>query len=264
MLHAAALVPETALLVPGAAGAAEVLAAERSAALGAVGDLVSGGPDRVVVVAAGRPGRGLVEHEGPVRASLGAAGLDDDALGWSTGPDRQSRPVVRDVATSVALLLLAEVGWAGAVSALVVPAQDAAALRAVGRDRTAGADRVALLLVGSLSARRGPAGPLAQDGRAAPFDDRVLADLADLGPDAVERLAAVPGSVAVELAVSAWAPWQVLIGATAAQTLGGPAIRGDVRLVSSPFDATYAVVVWDHPAGGRHGDLTDESPPEQA
>ena len=255
--------PETALLVPGAAGAAEVLAAERSAALAAVGDLVSWGPDRVVVVAAGRPGSTPFELEGPVRAALGAAGLDDDALDWSTGPDRQSRPVVHDVAVSVALLLLAEAGWGGAVTVLVVPPQDSAALRAVGRGRTGGADRIALLLVGSLSARRGPDGPLAQDERAAPFDDRVLADLADLGPDAVERLTAVPGSLAAELAVSAWAPWQVLIGAIAAQAPGEPAMRGDVRLVSAPFGATYAVVVWARPAGSPRGPLPHPSPPER-
>lgn len=247
VLVAAALVPETALLVPGAAGAAEVLAVERSAALGTVGDLVSRGPERIVVVAPGPPGSALLERDGPVRASLAGAGLADDALGWPVRPAAAvgSAPVVQDVAASVGLLLLAAVGWGGPVSVLRVPPGGAAALRDLGHDLVDGPGRVALLLVGSLSARRGPHGPLADDERAGPFDAAMLADLVDLGADAVQRLAAVPVGLAQELAVSAWAPWQVLVGARAAGARGERALGGDLRLVSAPLGATYAVVLWD-------------------
>jgi hypothetical protein len=102
----------------------------------------------------------------------------------------------------------------------------------------AGARRVGLLLVGGLSARHGPDGPLATDERAAAVDAAVLADLVDLGPAARARLADVPAHLARVLAISAWGPWQVLVGAAS----------GDATVVtqhaSAPLGAAYATVSW--------------------
>src|SRR5690554_2389637 len=75
VLIAAALVPDTALLVPGASGRSELLAAERSAALEAVRRVVAAGPGRLVVVAAPAPRGPGLRTTGPVRPTLAAAGL---------------------------------------------------------------------------------------------------------------------------------------------------------------------------------------------
>ncbi len=142
----------------------------------------------------------------------------------------------------MALALLAELGWAGPVEVVLVAGSDAAALRELGRDLAA--EDVALLLVGGLSARRGPEAPLAEDPRAAEVDSRVAQDLERLGRPgdggAAERLAALDPGLARELAISAWAPWQVLLGAIAGD---GPVLRAEAR-VSVPAGATYAVVGW--------------------
>lgn len=271
MLVAAALVPETALLVPGVSGADDVLPGLRSIVLAAVGDLVAARPDRVVVVAAAHPSRPdavghghrrggrhdsevvrppeavrepeVVHRTGPLHPTLGAAGLDDARLGWSF-PARSGSAEVRDVAPAVGLHLLARGGWDGATEVVVVP-PDARLARRVGGDLTAG--RTALLLVGSLSARRGPDGPLPDDERAAEVDERVLADLSALGgPDdaadaaARRRLTQLTAATASELAISAWAPWQVLCAAT-----DGGRWRSTQRWVGAPFGATYAVVSWE-------------------
>ena len=241
MLAAAALVPETALLVPGAAGTADVIPDVRAAALDAATALVAADPDRVVVVAASAAA-GDVVRTGPLRPTLSAAGIDDDVLGWRAEraedrPGAGARPI-RDVGASVALLLLRAVGWSGEVHLLTAGSRVPAELQAVGGRLTEGPERVALLLSGSLSARRGPDGPLPDDERAAAFDAAVLGDLTDLGPQARERLAAVPTELADALAVSAWAPWQVLLGASARR------LSGQVRWVGAPFGATYAVLSW--------------------
>jgi hypothetical protein len=216
VLVAAAFVPNTALLVPGAAGTAIVLGPVRVAALAAVGGLAAALPDRVVVVAEhphGPPRR----LSGPHRPSLAAAGIDDDVLRgpWPeepAGPGRQPEPHA-PVGVSVTLYLLRAGGWAGPVDVVTVAADDAARLREVGADLAAGPDRVGLLLAGTLSARRGPDSPLSADPRAAAVDDAILADLAVLGPHAVARLAAVPAQLARDLAISVWGPLQVLLGA---------------------------------------------------
>jgi hypothetical protein len=239
VLVAAALVPPTALLVPGAAGRGDVLAVERSAALAAVGTVVAAEPDVIVVVPPG-PGPVLV---GRLLPSLAAAGLDDDGLGWTPRPTSGAGRAVRitDVATSVALLLLDRAGWTGAVEVSPASPTDGATQRMRGDALVAGARRVGLVLVGGLSARHGPDGPLATDERAAAVDGGVLADLTDLGPAARARLAAVPAHLARVLAISAWGPWQVLVGAA----------PGDATVVtrhaSAPLGAAYATVSWRWP-----------------
>lgn len=249
MLVAAAFVPHTALLIPGAAGAADVLGPVREAALTAVGVLSSAAPDRVVVVVPRSDGP--PQHRpGPLRASLAAAGIDDDALGWVPRPSRsggavttgEAEPVeTADVATSVALLVLRAGGWAGPVEVVAVPAADPSGLRSLGAGLVA-PGRVALLLAATLSARRSSDSPLAYDVRAAAVDDAVLADLSDLGPHAVARLAAVPADLARDLAISAWAPWQVLLGA-----LPDGASSCTVHHGGSLTGVRYAVVSWRWP-----------------
>ncbi|PVU81642.1 hypothetical protein DDP54_15130 [Cellulomonas sp. WB94] len=255
---AACLVPATALLVPGAAGRAEVLVDLRARALDAVASLLAAGSERVVVVA---PGRADHDVDGPVRAGFAAAGVPDDRLSWSfpaappTSVAAQVGAPTAGVAASVGLLLLARSGWAGPVRVLEVGPPDTAPVARAMTDR--GADlrgrgsrlvdsgagaaggRVGLLVVGSLSARHGPDAPLADDDRARAYDAAVLADLADGGPAARERLGSLDEGVAAELAVSGWGPWQVMLGA-----VGDDAVEAVVLAASAPFGAQHVVATW--------------------
>lgn len=241
---AAALIPPTALLVPGASGATPVLGVERAAAVAAATAVRAARPDVVVVVV---EGRGPVQHlVGRLHPSLAAAGVDDARLGWAPRATygRGRATVVDAVAGAVGLLLLDRAGWTGPVELAAVGLADPADLHAVGAGLVAGRS-AALLLVGGLSARRGPDGPLDSDERAAVVDDAAVSDLADLGPAARARLAAVPAQLAAELAISAWVPWQVLLGAVdgpePAPAAGPTTVR---HHVSAPFGATYATLSW--------------------
>src|SRR5689334_178266 len=106
MLVAAALVPDTALLVPGAAGEADVLVGLRTAAVEAVDVVVEAEVRTVVVVAPGPVAR---ELSGTVRPSLGAAGVPDDLLWWPVDPVALPGPGrdVPAVASAIGLHLLA-------------------------------------------------------------------------------------------------------------------------------------------------------------
>jgi len=255
MLVAAALVPDTALLVPGAAGTADPVADLREAALQAVSEAVAAAT-RVVVVA---PGRELREPHGTVRASLGPAGVPDTMLGWPVPVrtlDGRSADAGRNgderrlgVPAAVALHLLARVGWDGPLRVLEVAGADGLADH--GR-ALAAPDGVALVVVGSCSGRHGPDAPLADDPRAPAFDERVVAALADGGPAARAELAAVDPGLAADLAVTGWAPWQVLLGA-----VGHAGVRSTVLAEGTPAGAHHAVVLWTtegHPSdGAAHG-----------
>lgn len=236
MLAAAALVPPTALLVPGAAGAADVLVAERRAALAAVRAVVAQRPDALALVV---PGTGPV-RVGRMRPTLAAAGIDDAGLGWVPEPSAGAGRVlvVDDVAAAVGLFLLHRAGWRGAVDLVPAGAADGATLRMTG-DRLVRLRGWGLVLVGGLSARHGPDGPLATDHRAAPLDDVLAADLADLDVPARARLAAVPSRLAASLAISAWGPWQILLGAAP-----GTPVRARTHRVSAPLGAAYATLSW--------------------
>jgi hypothetical protein len=255
VLAYATLVPDTALLVPGAAGAAEVLGDVRAAAVDAVQTMLTASPARVVVVAPGTADRMM---PGPFLPTLAAAGIDDAWLGWppSTGaahpdvtPTRIDTP-----ASAVALLLLTRCGWTGPVTLaevtppgpdpLTTAAGRSAELAALGYGLAAGPEPVAFLVAGSFSARRGEDAPLEHDRRAAAVDDGMLTDLADAGREARARLAGMAPDLAAELAVTAWAPWQLVIGAVAGQVTGGGRPRAAVHHVCAPFGATYAVASW--------------------
>ena len=114
-----------------------------------------------------------------------------------------------DVASAVGLLLLDQTGWRGPVELVPAGVTDGATQRMRG-DGLVARRRTGLLLVGGLSARHGPDGPLATDERAAALDDALVADLTDLGPGARSRLAAVPAHLASVLAISAWGPLSLI------------------------------------------------------
>lgn len=218
MLVAAALVPPTALLVPGVAGRAGVLDAEREASLAAVAAVRAAGPAHVVVVTPGS-----ARAEGSLRPTFTAAGVPDSA--WSGGG---TGTAVDDVPAAVALWLLDRAGWTGSVR--VVGAGDG--LLAVDELRSPGP--VGAVLVGGGSARRGPQAPLAQDPRAVDADAALEAWLSTLDPDGP---AGLDHELAAGLAISAFGPVRALAAC-------GEPLRCTAVTSTAPFDATYLVATW--------------------
>ncbi|UZN04911.1 hypothetical protein [Cellulomonas sp. S1-8] len=254
MLAAAALVPDTVLLLPGVAGAASgapALVALRSAAADAVVRAMTSA-DRVVVVAPVRAGGADRAVVGVLHLGAAAVGAPDHLLGARV-PDVRLLPAPgapAPVAGSPAAGGV--VGVRLALDAGVPPDHlhlvevgpgPVAALRAVGASTTA-AGRTALVVVGSGSARHGAAAPQPPDDRAAAFDADLQAALATGGAAARDALAGLDPTLAAALAVTGWAPWQVLVGAVDAagprEALGAP----DVRHATVWHGAAHAVVEW--------------------
>jgi hypothetical protein len=271
MLVAAALIPDTALLVPGAAG--DVTDREddparllRRAAEAAVGEALEGA-EHVVVVAPGRSDRVLAP---PVRASLEAAGVPDELVWWPAPGPVHAR--LAGAPASVALFFVSrfvvahhranrdarvvEVAAApGGTRGRPASAPEESFGEAIGSTsgrrlpraqalRRLGAGLVetgptTLVVVGSPSGRHGPDAPLADDERAPAYDDALLADLADAGPAARSRLAALDPEVAGALAVTGWGPWQVLLGAAGEARVAARLVASDVVA-----GASHAVLTW--------------------
>lgn len=262
MLVAAALVPDTVLLLPGAAGRGPddaALVALRPAAAAAVARATAGA-GRVVVVAPGAATRSVV---GPARAGAGAAGVPDHLLaapvptvhlapapggppGAGPGPapgavvglrlalDAGTGPTPGDEQVAERRDALANVH-------VVEVAPDGHDLRALGRALADGAS-TALVVVGSGSVRHGPDAPLPEDPRAPGVDAGLLAALRAGGRPARDALAALDPALADALAVSGHAPWQVLVGALDAL----PAGPGRVEVLHAEVwrGASHAAAVW--------------------
>lgn len=227
MLTAAVLVPDTALLVPGAAGAAEVLADERSAAEAAAVALLAA--ERIIVVVPARAG-----HRAG-GGGLADAGVDRSFVAWPMPDDRAGG----GVAAAVASALLTQVGWTGSVELIEVGGATGD-LHALGERLVRTDHQVGLLVLGTVGARREAASPLPADPRAASVEDAVLADLAELDRAAIDRLAAVPADLADQLASTVWAGSHVLVGAVRA---AGPPSTSVVHRVT-PGPVRYAVLSW--------------------
>jgi hypothetical protein len=205
--------PDTALLVPGAAGRADPAAALREAAVAAVREAsgVTDGP--VLVVAPARRAR-TIAH--PVATGLGAAG-----------------PAARaDVPASVALVLLRAAGVSAPVDVVEVP-------RAAAEVPVLPPGAALLVVVGSPSARQGVDAPLAEDPRAAEVDAALLAGLAR-GPAALaSALVALGPRDAAALAVSGWAPWSAALAA-----LGDEPVRVAAHVPAVVAGAPHCVTAW--------------------
>jgi len=244
VLLAAALVPDTALLVPGAGGRADAGSGLRDAALAVVGAAVgachrAGGT--VVVVA---PGRRTREATGTVTGSLRAAGVPDDLLGSPVPAfealDGRSTQGAVGVPAAVALHLLARTGWTGSLRVVEVGPDDAADdLAACGAALVADRPTV-LVVVGSGSGRHGPDAPLADDPAAPAYDRDVLAALGSGTPDALDRLRSLDAAQARALAVTGRAPWQVLVGA-----VGTRAVTAHAGAAEVVAGAQHAALLWE-------------------
>jgi hypothetical protein len=225
------LLPDTALLVPGAAGRADPLAGLRAAAVEALteawgqvsGNALTGArraPDAcsVLVIAPGTRDRDL--HG--ARGSLTAAGVPV-ALVPEVGPVDGPRA---DVPASVALHLLHAAGvpldavrvvevaraTAGAGIALPDPMRISPERISPVRSDAVPIDAVLpdlLVVVGSLSARDGEDAPLAADPDAPALDEALVTALGT-GPAALAAVLEDPADLAA-LAVSGAGPWRALL-----------------------------------------------------
>ncbi|MCC2322019.1 hypothetical protein [Cellulomonas xiejunii] len=249
MLAAAALVPDTVLLLPGAAGRGPddpELVALRSAAATAVARAVERAP-RVVVVAPGSVDRSVV---GVVRAGAGAAGVPDHLLADEVpqvrlgpapgGPPDVPGPPGTGAVTGLRLALDAGVPPERLHVVEVAPGR-VAPLRAVGAAASA-VGPTALVVVGSGAARHGQDAPLPHDERAAGLEHALLAAFRAGGAAARDALAGLDVAQAVALGVTGWAPWQVLVGALDAGGAEVPAPEVVHAVVWR--GAAHAVVAW--------------------
>jgi hypothetical protein len=221
--------PDTALLVPGAGGAADPAAGLRAAALAALSAVDAG--ERVLVVAPGRRSR-VLPH--PVGLGLGAAGLDG-AAGLEGAAPAAAHLDRADVAASTALVLLRAAGVRRPV--------DVVELTRTTPDHVppprSGADVGLLVVVGSLSARHGPDAPLADDPRAPAADAALLAALGTGPPALADALDALGADGARDLAISAAGPWR-----SALRLIPDGAVEVAVTHAEVLAGAQHAVAAW--------------------
>lgn len=241
MLIAAAVCPQTPLLVPEVAGgAAEELADVRSASLAAVAQLWAEKPDLLVVVA---PGGGAGTRQAPLTGTFRRFGVDFTVGGHTRGRDAGTEPCCGAI---VGRWLIS--GGAPAAAAVcecweVGEDTEPASCAEIGRELALRRDRVAFLVMADGSARRTLKAPGYLDKRAEPFDDAIARALARADTRA---LAAVDPALATGLMAAGRAPWQVLAGAAeAARTdAGSRAWRGELLSYRAPYGVAYFTALW--------------------
>jgi len=233
----AVLCPSPPLLARELTGRADVLPELRDACTAAAERLLAAAPDVVSVIGAGEE-TATWDQEDRLDLSAYAPAISAAPPGPAgpAGPaDGRGKPGL-PLALGIGALLLDEAGYAGPrlMQAVDELAPAAECLR-LGRELAGAAPRVALLVVGDGSTRRGPAAPGYVDERAVPFDDAVqravragdMAALAGLDPD-----------LARDLMATGRAAWQVLAGAFA-----GARPAADVSYADDPFGVAYLVAI---------------------
>jgi len=237
------LLPDSALLVPGAGGAlADPLAEARDAALRVLRSVPRRA--RVLLIAPGRSSRVLT---GPFGDGLAAAGIDGSRLlrspeGSGTGG------AVPGVGAAAALAVLRAAGHDPDRGTTVVEV----APTATDPDERAGSpvlpsDPRLIVVVGSLSARHGPDAPLPDDPAAIAADVALLTAFA-AGPRA---LAEVFGELHLpasdRLAITGARPWRALLSLLAGDA-SLPDARAELLWSGTPGGAQHAVARWEVPA----------------
>lgn len=228
MIVAAALCPAPPLLVSELAGAGEVLPELRGACRAAVTELQASDPDVVAVVGAGETTRTWDPG-----AQLDLAAFAPGAVAAMPGP---GPAVSRDLpaALGIGAWLLTEAGYRGErILQSVAHDESAAACASAGAALAAGPRRVALLVMGDGTARRGLKAPGYLDERAARFDAAVEQAIRSADLDA---LLAIDARLAKELMATGRSAWQALAGA-----VHGHQVSAEVRYCDDPFGVAYLV-----------------------
>ncbi|MDT0347314.1 class III extradiol dioxygenase subunit B-like domain-containing protein [Streptomyces litchfieldiae] len=234
MLVAAAVCPCPPLLVPDlAAGAAAELDEARAASYDAVGVLAAARPDRLVVVGpAEESGRGA--FPAGTRGSLRGFGVAvEAALGAGEPGERELPPSL-----TVGAWLLERTAWQAApVEALgLAESLEPERCAELGRQLAAGAERLALLVMGDGSACRSPRAPGSFDERAAAFDAAAARALGEANTGA---LAALDPALAEALHAAGRSGWQLLAGAAE-----GAGLVGRLLYDEAPYGVGYFVASW--------------------
>jgi hypothetical protein len=213
-----------------AAGAADELDGLRAACDRAVAALTAAAPDCIVVI-------GDAPSTGPVAAD---ACIDWAPYGGARRPPvGGSTPRRLPLSLAIGAWLLDRAGWAGPRSYVGIAADTApSTCEAIGAALIAEGPRVALLVMGDGSARRGEKAPGYLDPRAEPYDEQVRSALAAGDPDALGRLDPV---AARELLVAGRASWQVLAGAARAN---GRPVTAELLAAAAPYGVGYLVAAW--------------------
>ncbi len=211
-LVAAAVCPHPPLVVPEvASGAAHELDDLRAACAIAIARLMAPRPDQILIVGSGPE---------PSGAELGLPDLPlSRAVGWWL-LDRFGVTVSR---------------LAGETVPPKAPLREC---RTLGRDLAATAGRVALLVMGDGSARRGQKAPGYDDVRARPFDEVAAEALAAVDTRALLDIDPV---LADDLWCAGRAPWQVLAAAAEAD---GRSWSGELLYEAAPYGVAYFVAHW--------------------
>jgi hypothetical protein len=241
MLVAAAVCPQTPLLVPQiAGGAAGELADVRSAALDAVARLCEEPADLLLVIA---PAEGSGARERELSGSFRRFGVDLAVGGQTAGNEPCCGLLLARWLLDAASPATPQQGWE--LGQDTEPQQCAQ----IGRTLAARAERVAMLVMGDGSARRTLKAPGYFDERAEPFDDAIAAALAAGDPAA---LASMDAAAAGALMAAARAPLQTL--AAAATTSADRYWRGELLSYQAPYGVGYFTALWTAaPSGPRPG-----------
>jgi hypothetical protein len=220
---AAVVCPHPPLLIPEvAAGAARELDDLRAACDAALRAGLGTGPERVVLVGAGRATHAW--------AADAADALPDFGLPGPAGELPLSLTIGR--------WLLDRLGWDGPRELHSITAgADSADCEKLGA-RLASGPPALLLVLGDASARRSLAAPGHLDERAAAFDASVASVLAAADTDALLKLDV---GLAHDLLVAGRPAWQVLAGAVA--SVGG-VWAGTVHYDAAPYGVGYLVASW--------------------
>lgn len=244
MLIAAAVCPQTPLLVPQVAGgAADELADVRAASLDAVRRLCAAQPDLMVVLApGGAAGARAARLDGTFRRFGVELAIGGHADGGESGTEPCCGLLVGrwllDGAASAAVPVCE--GWE------VGEGTEPQWCAKIGRELARRGDRVAFLVMADGSARRTLKAPGYLDERAEPFDDAIARALADADTAA---LAAVDLTAASDLMAAGRAPWQVLAAAaeatgSAAAGCGSHSWRGALLSYRAPYGVGYFTALW--------------------
>jgi hypothetical protein len=213
VVRAVAYVPGSPLLVPGLGGQADVLADLRQTCLEAIAAL---GPGPLVILGQGpkyswyRGGVARFEEFQPVSRPRAYHFIRRPEDGNRANP----LPPALGVGTSLASTVHPSHRISGLISlaGLEVAALPADLTEFVATSAPRAGDEVALLVVADGSARRGPAAPLTDDPRAAPWDDALAAALAaghlDVDLETGEQLGATVGAWRAAAALTAGRGWE--------------------------------------------------------
>ncbi|GAB3715728.1 class III extradiol ring-cleavage dioxygenase family protein [Nocardiopsis oceani] len=226
MIVGAAVCPHPPLLLRELTGGQDVAAELREACGSALSALLAHSPDVVLVVGGAEVRSGHRLGPVPVRAygGTGERVRQDETLPLSLGVARR---LLDDNGTAVPVETVT-VAW----DATLGQVEDLAVWIA------ARPERVALLVMGDGSARRGAKAPGHLDERSFGFDEGVRRALAR--GDAAALLHLPPG-LAAELMAAGRAAWQVMASA-AAQT--AEPVRAKLLYADDPFGVMYLVAVW--------------------